>query len=109
VIGLCRACAQNAFGGRILITTHHDGAAESVEMLFDGVKVFAKLLTGTDVNDFARDVEQFVNDQANLQNSKILEGKIGHERGKFCTSKLPIQSREPLKAAGLSSMSTSMA
>jgi hypothetical protein len=60
-----------------LITTHHDGAAKLFKMLFDGVKVFAKLLTGTDVNDFARDVEQFVNDQANLGNNKILEEEKG--------------------------------
>ncbi len=58
-----------------MITTHHDRAAKLFKMLFDGVKVFAKLLTGTDVNDFARDVEQFVNDQANLGNNTILEEK----------------------------------
>ena len=40
-------------------------------MLFDGVEVFVKFQAGSDVNDFARDVKQFVNNQANLVNNKI--------------------------------------
>ena len=58
-----------------MITTHHDRTAKSVEMLFDGVKVFAKFQAGSDVNDFARDVKQFVNDQANLGNNNIFLDK----------------------------------
>ena len=44
-------------------------------MLFDGVKVFVKFQAGSDVNDFARDVKQFVNNQANLGNNKIFLDK----------------------------------